>query len=128
MAILRKTKSLKKLLHKFEADVNAHSVVDLVDLLNDDMNKTTVYRILDRLENEGELHSFTGKDGLKWYAKCQNCTSDHHEDLHPHFQCKICGKSECLDTQLQLPDIKTHQIDRAELLLVGECEECLSSS
>jgi len=128
MAILRKTKSLKKLLHQFEADVNAHSVVDLVDLLNDDMNKTTVYRILDRLENEGELHSFTGKDGLKWYAKCWNCTSGRHQDLHPHFQCKICGKSECLDTQLQLPDIKKHHIDRAELLLVGECEDCLSSS
>ena len=33
------------------------------------MNKTTVYRILDRFEKEGILHWFIDNDGLKRYAK-----------------------------------------------------------
>ncbi|NRA93639.1 MAG: transcriptional repressor, partial [Psychroserpens sp.] len=70
MSIIRKTKSVKMLLEIFESTKSALSVVDLVEQLKSEMNKTTVYRILERLENEGVLHSFNGINGLKWYAKC----------------------------------------------------------
>ena len=73
MAIVRKTKSVHTLLEVMKQAGEALSVVDLVNRLDQEMNKTTVYRILDRLEDEGLLHSFQGKDGLKWYAQCQGC-------------------------------------------------------
>jgi len=93
MGIIRKTKLVEALLEFFEQEANALSVVDLVEQFKGKANKTTIYRILDRLENEGLVHSFKGQDGLTWYAKCSSdCSSADHKDNHPHFQCKQCGK------------------------------------
>ncbi|GAB5408223.1 MAG: Fur family transcriptional regulator [Balneolaceae bacterium] len=126
MGIIRKTNSTKTLLNIFEHSNSAISVVDLVRRLDKEMNKTTVYRILERLEEDGILHSLKGKDGLKWYAKCIGCSSEHHLDTHPHFQCKNCGKVECINLEVSIPSKLNHKIDSVEFLLIGECEDCLS--
>ena len=128
MAISRNTKSVKTLLHVFERTKvdTAIAVKDLVEQLQKEMNKTTVYRILQRLEDNGVVHSFTGKDGLKWYAKCKECSTESHKDIHPHFQCKICGKTKCISMDIPLPSIANHKIDTVEFLLIGQCEDCLS--
>jgi len=126
MGILRKTKSVETILKIFEESNIALSVVDLVGKLGGKMNKTTVYRILQRLEDHGNLHSFLGKDGLKWFAKCKGCTSSHHKDAHPHFQCLGCGKTECLSVDISLPAILNHRVDSINLLMIGQCEQCLS--
>ena len=65
MKISRKTKTLKIVLDLFEKQDNAYSVVELVSIFSKKMNKTTVYRILERLEDSGLLHSFLDKNGLK---------------------------------------------------------------
>lgn len=114
------------MLELFEQTNAALSAVDLVERFKSKMNKTTVYRILDRLEDEGVVHSFKGKDGLQWYEGCKECTSLHHKDLHPHFQRLDCGKTQCLDLELSIPSVPQHKIDSAELLLFGQCEDCLS--
>jgi Fur family ferric uptake transcriptional regulator len=62
MAVSRKTKTVKLILELFENTNNAISVVDLVSIFKEKMNKTTVYRILNRLEESGILHSFTDRD------------------------------------------------------------------
>lgn len=126
MGIIRKTASVKFVLNIFEDRQKAVSVVALVKLLQEKMNKTTVYRILDRLEQDGVIHSFLGKEGLKWYAKCQGCSPAHHLDVHPHFQCKDCGTVECLQVDISIPVINNKQIDSAEIILVGKCEDCIS--
>ena len=63
MSISRNTKTVKLLLKLFDKENNALSVVDLVSILSQEMNKTTVYRILQRLEDAGILHSFVDKYG-----------------------------------------------------------------
>ena len=88
------------------------------------MNKTTVYRILDRLEEDGVLHSFTGKDGLKWFANCQDVISTDHN--HPHFQCQECGKSECLHMNISIPEVPDYKVNSANLILIGQCKDCIS--
>jgi len=126
MGVIRRTKSVDALLQIFKHSKEAFSSVDLVERFNQEMNKTTVYRILERLEDDGILHSFKGKDGLQWYARCQGCSTEQHKDLHPHFQCYDCGKTECLSLGLSIPIVPKHKVDRAELLLIGLCEDCLS--
>lgn len=126
MGIMRKTKGVTTLLQIFEGQNKAKSVVHLIELLKDKMNKTTVYRILERLEQDGAIHSFNGKDGLKWYAKCTGCSANHHTDKHPHFQCTKCDKVECLSLEIKIPHIKNHRIDSTDILLTGHCETCSS--
>ena len=124
MGIIRKTKAVNTVLQIFKGNNEAKSVVYLIDLLNDKMNKTTVYRILDRLERDGIIHSFNGKDGLKWYAKCEGCSANHHSDKHPHFQCTKCDKVECLSVEIKIPSIKNHKVDSTDIFLMGQCEVC----
>lgn len=124
MKVVRKTKSVKLLIDTFENSSNAISVVSLIERFKKEMNKTTIYRILDRLEEDGIVHSFIGLDGLKWYAKCNNCSSHHHIDAHPHFQCQDCGQLDCLDADITIPAIPNRKIDFAQVLLVGKCEQC----
>ena len=125
MSVKRKTKSVNLILSIFENSSEALSVVDLVEQLKNDMNKTTVYRVLERLENEGAIHSFTGSNGLTWYAKCRECDAHHHNDIHPHFQCEECGKVECLEINIPIPSIENRIIESADVLLKGQCSDCM---
>ncbi|WP_298535664.1 Fur family transcriptional regulator [uncultured Algibacter sp.] len=124
MGITRQTRHVKILLDTFNKKKRAISVVELVKLLESEMNKTTVYRIVDKLMDDGVLHSFIGKGGLKWYAMCDSCSCDGHNDVHPHFQCKTCGEVECLPVKFTLPSAKGYKIESASLLMVGECSSC----
>ena len=124
MGILRKTKSVKSLLNEFEKDSSAISVTALIEHLDSEMNKTTIYRILERLEDDGILHSFLGKNGHKWYAKCTGCSSSHHHDVHPHFECTECGKVDCLTINITIPAIPNRTLETSQVLLQGKCETC----
>lgn len=125
MAIQRITKSVRAIQDFFENRTTAVSVVDLVEYFKEKMNKSTVYRILEKLEDDGVIHSFRGKDGLTWYAKCSDCSAESHNDSHPHFQCQQCGKVECLPVSMSLPSVEKHKIKSAEILLLGQCEACV---
>ena len=89
------------------------------------MNKTTVYRILNRLEESGILHSFSDKDGLKRYAKGnQKTNSDNKNNLHSHFLCNDCGVSTCLPFEIPIPTIANYKINTSQHLLIGQCDNC----
>jgi len=126
MGSIRNTKSVKIILDAFGNSSNALSVVELVKRFQADMNKTTVYRILERLEGQGILHSFSGVNGLKWFAKSQEANQIDHSANHPHFQCQDCGKSECLTVDIAIPTVPTHKVDSTNLILIGQCGDCLS--
>ena len=125
MSISRNTKTVKLLLELFDKEDNALSVVDLVSIFSKDMNKTTVYRILHRLEETGILHSFVDKDGLKRYAKGDQRTSSSGDQLtHPHFLCEDCGVSTCLPINIPTPSIPNYIIKSSEQLYLGQCKDC----
>jgi Fur family ferric uptake transcriptional regulator len=124
MGILRKTKSVRILLDEFDKNSSAISAITLVKHLSSEMNKTTIYRILEKLEDDGVLHSFLGKNGHKWYAKCTGCSSTGHHDIHPHFQCISCGKVDCLTINITIPDIPNRKVEISQVLLQGKCESC----
>ena len=126
MGIIRKTKSVTALLNEFSTNKpsGAISVISLIERLDSKFNKTTIYRVLDKLEEDGILHSFLGNNGLKWYAKCNGCSAKKHLDIHPHFQCLDCGKVDCLAINVTIPKIPNRKIETSHLLLQGKCEEC----
>lgn len=122
---MRKTKSLQTIIAAFSHSETALSGVDLVKRFQTEMNKTTVYRILDRLEKGGQLHSFTDTNGLRWYAKSDETSSSPTSDNHSHFQCEECGISKCLEVEINMPTVPNHKVASASLMLIGKCEDCL---
>jgi Fur family ferric uptake transcriptional regulator len=125
MGIIRKTESVEILLNEFSEKSTALSTVELIRRLDRVLNKTTIYRVLDKLEDDGVLHSFLGFDGIKWFAKCIACSKTNHSDIHPHFQCVSCGKSECLDLTIEIPNIVNREVLFSQLLIKGTCNLCI---
>lgn len=126
MGIIRKTPSIELLLTEFNDNTSAISAIDLIKRVDSKLNKTTVYRVLDKLEDDGVLHSFLDKSGIKWYAKCNSCTANSHFDAHPHFQCVSCGKVDCLTIDVKIPKIPNREVIISQVLIQGKCEFCAS--
>lgn len=125
MSLSRNTKTVKLLLKMFDKKNQAIPVIDLVSIFKKEMNKTTVYRILHRLEDSGILHSFVDKNGLKRYAKGdQRTSSSHNQITHPHFLCEDCGISTCLPLKISTPSIPNFIIKSSEQLYLGQCKDC----
>ena len=125
MGISRKTKTVKLLIECFKQKNSALSVVELVSKFKGQMNKTTVYRILNRLEESGHLHSFIDRNGLKRYAKGdQRIKSEKKPILHPHFLCELCGISTCLPIEIKKPSIPKVTINSSNQLFLGFCNDC----
>ena len=125
MGVIRKTHAVEKLLQEFKKESKALSAVELSLRLEHLFNKTAIYRVLDKLEDDGELHSFIGFNGIKWYTPCKSCTKSDKAQLHPHFECTSCGKVDCIDISVSIPNIPNREVLFSQLLLQGTCEVCL---
>ena len=124
MNIFKKTKSVTLILDSFN-EKEALSIIELVDKFANKMNKTTVYRILERLEEASILHSFVDQNGLKRYAKNnKNLDSSNTDSNHSHFLCEDCGISLCVPIEMNLPKISNFTVKNSEHLLTGHCNNC----
>ena len=126
MGVVRKTKHLEQVLHVFRQSSDALSAGMLHEALANDINKSTVYRMLDKLEDDGVIHSFLTVDQIRFYALCEGCSSGRHVDSHAHFQCTSCNRVSCFSEEVVLPTPKRARITSAQVLLTGQCESCLS--
>ncbi len=125
MGTFKKTKSLKLILDSFK-DKKALTIIELVDKFCDKMNKTTVYRILDRLEQSDLVHSFVDQNGLKRYARNnKNNKSLKLNSTHSHFMCEDCGDTQCIYIDVNLPEPSKYTVKNSEHLLIGHCNNCM---
>ncbi|MBG6132703.1 Fur family ferric uptake transcriptional regulator [Aquimarina sp. EL_43] len=90
------------------------------------VNKTTVYRILERFAEKGKVHFVTGEDGKAYYALCNDCNIKHEMHNHIHFQCKSCKKVTCLPYEIDVPELKNFEIQETQFLMIGICDMCIS--
>ncbi|CAM1367505.1 Fur family transcriptional regulator [Tenacibaculum xiamenense] len=122
---MRNTTSLLAIRDYLQKKDVAISAVELVDHFSDRFNKTTIYRVLSRLENVGEIHSVLGNDANTYYATCSStCSKDHHNHNHVHKQCKKCGELSCTEVELKTPETDGFIVEEARVLLVGLCKNC----
>ena len=119
MGVIRKTKHFQKVLAEFSKSHSAISANSLVSLFASTMNKSTIYRILNKLEDANIIHSFVGLNGLKWYAKCSGCTVKEHNDNHPHFQCEQCNEVKCIKNATNQPELIGSQFHVKNVLLTS---------
>lgn len=113
---------------------NALSQGDIQKQVGDLCNRVTIYRILDRLVEEGGIHKIVNIDGVIKYASCNQCdTHDHHHHDHTHhnhihFSCVNCQSVTCLDNiepNYKLPP--NYLVQEANFMLSGLCPDCSSS-
>lgn len=105
---------------------------EIFDTLNRKMNinRVTVYRIIDLLVESGLLERLSGGGRSYYYGLAPN---EHHRP-HPHFYCRYCGNMECLNPASLLLDTRPLErtypgvIQNVEIRVDGVCEKCLKKT
>jgi len=98
---------------------------ELLESLGEQMNRVTLYRILDLLV---EHHVATRHNaGERAFRYCLRTGPTGHA----HFTCSRCGHTECLDSHaldVGLAELLSRlpmRVDSAEIRFGGICQECL---
>ena len=92
------------------------------------INRVTVYRILDRLVDQGVVDRLSTGGRAAYYGLAPN---EHHQP-HPHFYCKVCGQMDCLNPESLSVETDAIQktfpgrIDKVEVRVDGICKNCLN--
>jgi Fur family ferric uptake transcriptional regulator len=92
-----------------------------------EINRVTVYRILDLLVEKGLVERLSGGGRSLFYGMAPN----ENHPAHPHFHCKSCGVLQCMQPVSLNVDIKDIQrsfageIRGVEVMVSGICRNCL---
>ena len=93
-----------------------------------EINRTTVYRNLDRLCETGDLLKYKEPNQDAWYY--QYSSGHDHCDKHMHAQCSVCGKIFHLDEPFakafgdKLLEVCGLDVEPAKTIILGKCSEC----
>lgn len=93
----RNTRQRRSVADALETLAEFHSAQDLHRIITERGGKVslaTVYRILQSLEETGEVDTVQGDDGQTLYRKCP---ADEH---HHHLLCRRCGAAEDIEADV----------------------------
>lgn len=107
---------------------------DIIEALDGDsvsIDRSTIYRNLDRLCQEGQLVKYTESD-IK--GTCYQYSSEYEScNSHMHAQCTVCGKIYHLDNKVFAGANKKMKaeygisIDFGKTVIMAVCEKCKNS-
>ncbi len=89
--------------------------------------KSTVYRLITHLVNEGTVKRFSRDDGRK---SAYQIVGGEHCDCHLHLKCTNCGKLIHLDDKvsdellLKVQSTNDFSVSEEATVLFGKCGEC----
>ena len=123
---LKHTKQRVRVLEEIALDAVAISQPELEKKLGKEIDRVTLYRILNIYEDKGILHRIMDMNGTANYAICSSsCSEKHHHDEHVHFNCIQCSKIYCLE--VALPNLNMPAGFKATTVnttVYGICEKC----
>ena len=121
-AILKYIVSLK------DAHVTAAQIVEHFEEEKIPIGRTTIYRSLDKLVEDGILRRYV-TDGISG-ACYQHVESVESCNIHMHLKCENCGELQHLNCEA-LEDIQQHfmdkhsfQVNAMKTVLYGKCGKC----
>lgn len=97
---------------------------DMIFAMTTDIDRATIYRILNRFCEDGVTHRITDKSGKQFFALCKQCSSKEHLHNHLHFQCIQCEKVECFEQELNLELPKGYTTTSFNGIISGYCQIC----
>jgi Fur family ferric uptake transcriptional regulator len=123
---LKRTEPRLRVLSMLSTKNVATSQPDLESVIAD-VDRVTLYRILNAFEEKGIIHKVFDLNGTANYALCSsNCEEHNHQDEHLHFNCTACKNVYCMD-DLNLPQItlpKGFKLEGFSFSATGLCPKC----
>ena len=122
---VKNTKQRLLILEVIMSNMSLFTAASLFNTVSENMDLATVYRVLNKFSDVGIIREVLGSGDSKTYE-----LSCIHNPVHPHFNCKICGKVFCLDqveekTLLNLEkSCKGFIVEDIIIQYSGICNEC----
>lgn len=120
----RNTKTKGIILDSLKKAKQALSHENLLASLEGQVDRATIYRVLNRFCNDGIAHRIVGDDGKQYFAICINCEKQKHHHNHFHFRCLSCGKVECLANEADLNLPLGYRVANFNGFISGYCPSC----
>ncbi len=93
--------------------------------INIDVDRATIYRILNRFCEDGLVHKIVADDGKQYFAVCKKCDDAVKiPDNHFHFRCLKCETIECLPSLVHYTIPEEYDVKRMNCVLIGVCKDC----
>lgn len=115
------------LMENSEVHLTADDILTALKKDNVSVGKSTVYRYLDKLVEEGTVRKYIGEEGVSacyQYSASKKCVN------HFHLKCVRCNKLFHLECEY-LDEIEQHilkhhkfNIDNSKTVFYGICENC----
>ena len=93
--------------------------------VDEDIDRATIYRILNRFCDDGVVHRIVADDGKQYFALCADCEHDNHHHDHFHFRCLKCDKVECLTSEISVNLPTGYRAKNFNGVISGECAGCV---
>lgn len=120
----RNTATKDAVLSVLHASGKAMSQNSIEKQIGVDINRATIYRVLNRYCEDGVLHRIIADDGKQYFALCNKC-DEHEKPLHHfHFRCTHCESIECLPVPVQFSLPQEYLVETVNCVLTGRCKDC----
>jgi len=124
----RNTIAKSKIISMLQASEVALSHSEIEAAIDIEVNRVTIYRILERLIEEGTIHKVVNTDGAMKFALCHNCSVTHHHN-HIHFSCVECKEVTCLEDVVPSFKLsKQYEVIDVNFMLSGRCPDCTAKA
>ena len=132
MKITRNTQARKAIINMINDSSVALSQPAIQGALNGLCDRVTIYRVLDRLVEEGLVHKIVNVNGVVNYAACATCDHDskdqkahNHSHRHIHFSCRVCNELTCLEQVVPHFDLpENFVLEETFFTISGTCANC----
>lgn len=92
--------------------------------LDIDINRATIYRVLNRFCEDDIVHRIVAEDGKQYFAICNKCEKPEVIQYHFHFRCLSCDTIECLRVPVKYAVPNGYEVQNANCVLTGTCNDC----
>ncbi len=97
-----------------------------LELRLDTLDKSSIFRVLNRLSDIGLVHAFEDGRGIAKFEICHCADHREDDDRHVHFYCTECRHTFCL-SEVRIPEVNVPQdfdVTGVNFMLKGLCPNC----
>ncbi len=120
----RNTPSKEAILEVLTKTGKAMSQDAIEERIQIEVDRATIYRVLNRFCEDGLVHRIVAEDGKQYFALCMKCDENSFTNHHFHFRCITCQTIECLPEAVHFSVPPGYHVESVNCVLTGTCKAC----
>lgn len=121
-----KTKQKELILNIIKDETKPFTIKDIHSKISKDVGLTTIYRLVDKMVDDGLLNKEIGSDNTTYYQYLEKCS----EENHFYLKCDSCGKVIHIDCDC-IKSLSNHIYNnhkfitnKERIIINGKCNNC----